>query len=152
VTAEAEAAKAQAAIDAKKAKALATADAKLAKKATADAGKAAAEKARADEKAAKKTAAEANKASKLAEKEANRQPEQNGVRRPGPDGLCGQVWTLADTLSAALNAPVAIGALMEAATAKSLNPANVRTEYARWKKFHGLTGRIAAPAPVATTA
>jgi hypothetical protein len=36
---------------------------------------------------------------------------------------------------------------MELAKGQSLNEANVRAEYARWRKFHGITGRVSAPKP-----
>lgn len=122
--AEAEkAAKKQAAADAKAAKEQAEADAKAKK----EADKAAKEKAKADAKAAK---------------EAQRQPEQNGVRCPGPDGLCGKVWALADAVSTQLGQATPIANLLEAAKQAGLNESNVRTEYARWKKFHGFSGRI----------
>jgi proline-rich inner membrane protein len=35
---------------------------------------------------------------------------------------------------------------MPIAHAQELNEANVRTEYARWRKFHGISGRIENPA------
>lgn len=150
----------------KEAKAAAAAEAKAAKDAERAAKKAAAEaekeskkaereaakQAKADAKAAAAAEREAAKAAKeqakidaKATKEANRQPEQNGIRRPGPEGLCGQVWGLADNLSASLGQAVPIANLLGAGVAQGLNPSNIRTEYARWKKFHGLTGRITAP-------
>ena len=100
------------------------------------------------EKAAKIKAKEDAKAAK----EANRQPEQNGVRRPGPNGLCGRVWGLADKLSADLGQPVPVADLLKAGEADGLNAANIRTEYARWKKFHGLAGRIVKPEAAAPAA
>lgn len=151
---------------AKEAKALAAAHAKdakaaerVAKKQAADAaketGKAerlAAKEAKTNSKTAGVAEREAAKAAKVqakvdakAAKEATRQPEQNGIRRPGPDGLCGKVWALADHLSAQMNQAVPISNLLEAGIADSMNPSNIRTEYARWKKFHGLAGRITAP-------
>lgn len=150
----------------KEAKAAAAAEAKAQKQAEREAKKAAAEadkeakkaereaakQAKVDAKEAKKLEREAAKAEKeqakadaKAAKEANRQPEQNGIRRPGPDGLCGQVWGIADTLSAQLGQAVPIANLIEAGVAAGLNPSNIRTEYARWKKFHGLSGRITLP-------
>lgn len=105
-------------------------DAKAAAVAEREAAKAAKEQAELDAKAAK---------------EASRQPEQNGIRRPGLDGLCGKVWVLAGNLSASLGQAVPIANLLEAGVAQGLNPSNIRTEYARWKKFHGLTGRITLP-------
>lgn len=136
----------------KQAKAEAAAQAKAAKQAEKDA-KAAEKDAKKAEAAAaveaKKAEVEAEKAAKLqaiedakAAKEANRQPEQNGVRRPGPNGLCGRVWGLADKLSASLNQPVPVADLLVAGEAEGLNTANIRTEYARWKKFHGIAGRV----------
>jgi len=119
----------------------------------------AAKAAKLKEKEDKKAAVEAEKAAKIkakedakAAKEANRQPEQNGVRRPGPDGLCGRVWGLADKLSADLGQPVPVADLLKAGEADGLNPANIRTEYARWKKFHGLAGRIVKPETAAPAA
>ena len=143
----------------KEAKAAAAAEAKAAKKAAAEAEKEskkaereAAKQAKADAKAAAVAEREAVKAAKeqakidaKAAKEAARQPEQNGIRRPDPDGLCGQVWALADSLSASLGQAVPIANLLEAGEAQGLNSSNIRTEYARWKKFHGLTGRITLP-------
>jgi multidrug efflux pump subunit AcrA (membrane-fusion protein) len=160
------AAKAQKQAD-KEAKAAAAAEAKAAKQAEREAKKAAAEaekeagkaereaakQAKIDAKEAAKAAKEAEKAAKeqakadaKAAKEASRQPEQNGIRRPGPEGLCGQVWGLADSLSQQLGQAVPIANLLEAGAAAGLNPSNIRTEYARWKKFHGLSGRITLPA------
>lgn len=132
----------------KEAKAAAAAEAKAAKDAERAAKKAAAEAEKESKKAEREAAKAAKEQAKLnakAAKEASRQPEQNGIRRPGPDGLCGQVWTLADSLSASLGQAVPIANLLESGVAAGLNPSNIRTEYARWKKFHGLTGRITAP-------
>lgn len=137
----------------------AKADERAAKKAQAEAAKEAgkaereaAKQKKIDEKAAKaqavidaKAAKEQAKADAKAAKEAQRQPEQNGVRRPGPDGLCGKVWGLADLMSTELKQPVPVANLLERGVAEGLNASNIRTEYARWKKFHGLTGRIELP-------
>lgn len=122
---------------------------KAEKKKAAEAAKAAKLKAVADAKAEKEAAKAAKEQAKLdakVAKDSQRQPEQNGIRRPGPDGKCGQVWGLADTLSAELGQAVPIANLLKAGEEQGLNPNNIRTEYARWKKFHGLSGRIVAPA------
>lgn len=111
--------------------------AKLAEK---EAKAAAAAQKKADEKAAKEAAA----AAKKAEKEANRMPEQNGVRRPKPETLCGQAWALFDSLSA--SGPTAISPALEKAKELGLNEGNVKTEYSRWRKYFGVTGRIEDPA------
>ena len=132
--------------EAEKAEAKAKREAEAAEKKAAKEAQKAQEKAdREAKKAAEKAAKEQAKLDAKAAREANRQPEQNGIRRPGPDGLCGRVWGLADELSASLGQPVPIANLLEAGEAQGLNPRNIRTEYARWKKFHGLTGRITLP-------
>lgn len=118
------------------------------RKAAAEARKAAREQAKAEKlaaKEAKKAEKEAAKEARKVEREANRRPQQNGVRRPKPDTLCGRVWELADTLSEKLGQPVPIGELMVVAKAQDLNPSNVRAEYASWKKYHGIAGRITLP-------
>lgn len=123
--------------------------------------KAAKAKAREDAKAAKlkekedaKAAKVKEKADALAAKEQTRMPEQNGVRRPKVDTLCGKAWTIFDEVSAAAGSPAAIGPSLEKAKAQALNEANVRAEYARWRKFHGISGRTseAAAEPAAATA
>ncbi len=70
---------------------------------------------------------------------------QNDVRRPKPDGACGKVWALADSLSAELGQPVPIANLSKAATEAGINESTIRTQYALWRKFHGITGRVALP-------
>lgn len=119
--------------------------AKQAEKDAAAAKVADAKKAKEDAVAAKAAEKEAKlkaKADAKAAKEAQRMPEQNGVRRPGPAGLCGQAWAVFDELSAAQGKPVAIADALVEAGKRKLNDGNVRTEYARWKKFFGISGRI----------
>lgn len=107
-----------------------------AKQADKDAKKAAKEKEKADAKAKRD-----------AERAANAMPEQNGVRRPKPDTLCGKAWELCDTISAKLGSPAPISYVIQAAEAAGLNEGNVRAEYARWKKFNGVEGRVSVPLP-----
>lgn len=87
--------------------------------------------------------AKAKDAAKAA-KEANRQPMQNGVRRPGPNGLCGRGWAIMDQISQAKGAPAAAKEVKAATDAAGLHWGNIVGEYAKWRKFHGLTGRIYA--------
>lgn len=115
------------------------------RKAQREAEKQAAKEEREALKAAKKAEKEAEKARLKAEREANRMPEQNGIRRPKPEGLCGQAWAIFDSVSAKNGAPASIGESLELAREQGLNDGNVRAEYARWRKFHGITGRVAAP-------
>jgi len=136
--------------EAKKAAKQAEAEAAKAAKEAAKGAKEAEKQAKLDAAAAAKQAKIDAKAAKEAEREAKRQPEQNGVRRPGPEGKCGQAWSLFDETSTKLGQPTPIADVMDIAKERGLNEANVRTEYARWKKFHGLTGRISLPKPAVT--
>lgn len=86
-------------------------------------------------------------ADKVAEREANRMPEQNGVRRPKPTTKCGRVWEIADMLSATAGQPTPVKDLLETAKSEGLNEGNTKAEYARWRKFHGVSGRIVSPRP-----
>ena len=138
------------------------------KKEEKDAAKAARDAKKAEEKAEKDAKKEADKAAKEAEKaakaqekidaaaaakaakEANKMPENNGVRRPKPETLCGQAWAVFDEVSAKNGAPASIKESLEIAKARGLNEGNVRVEYARWRKFFGITGRVAAPGEAKT--
>ncbi len=99
-------------------------------------------KAKADKEAAAKLAAE-EKAKNAETKVKVAQPSQNGVTRPRPEGACGKVWALADSISARIGQPVTIAMLSKETSAAGLNDATTRTQYARWKTFNGVFG--AAP-------
>lgn len=126
----------KAAKDAKAAESKVAKDAKAAEK---EAAKVAAAAAKVAEKAAKEEAKLATKPVKV------EMPEQNDVRRPKPETLCGQAWAHADNLSRELGQPVPIATLLAATNVAGLNEGNVRAEYARWRKFNGVSGRITAP-------
>lgn len=126
---------------------------KAAQKAQKDAEKAEAKAKKDAEKAAAKAAKEAEKLAKAAEKqakeeaakaakEANKQPEQNGVRRPKVEGKCGQAWALFDELSNARGSACAIADALPVGIARGLNEGNMKTEYALWRRFNGITGRV----------
>ena len=139
--------------EAEKAEAKAKREAEAAEKKAAKEAQKAQEKAdREAKKAAEKAAKEQAKLDAKAAREANRMPEQNGIRRPKPDTLCGKAWAIFDGVSSKNGAPASIGESLEMAKAESLNEANVRAEYARWRKFHGITGRIEAPKAETTSA
>lgn len=94
-------------------------------------------------KAAEKAQKEAEKAAALEAKKTQQMPEQNGIRRPKPEGLCGQAWTVFDNLST--DGPVSIKVALETTTPMGLKEGNVKAEYARWRKFNGVTGRVVDP-------
>lgn len=78
----------------------------------------------------------------LQEKVNNPQPEQNGIRRPKSGSKCGNAWDLFDSASTAKGAPVALAEVMPTALAQGQNESNVRVEYSRWRRFHGIVGRV----------
>ena len=151
--AEAQIAADKAAADAaaKEAKAAAKAEAKAKKDAEAAAKKEAKLKEKSDKEAAKlaeKTAKEEAKKAAEAAKAATKMPEQNGVRRPKPDTLCGKAWAIFDNVSTKNGAPASIKESLDVARGEGLNEGNVKAEYARWRKFYAISGRIAAPEAV----
>ena len=133
------------------------AKAKADKEAKAAADKAKKEAAAADreaKKAEEKAKKEAEKAAKEAAKVAVKMPEQNGIRRPKPETETGKVWALADAISSSLGQPTPIANLLAQGQAAGLNDSTMRTQYARWRAFHGITGRVSLPVvpPVAPAA
>lgn len=115
------------------------------KKADADARK----KAKADNLAERKKLKEA----RAAERAAKKMPNQNGVTRPKPGTKCAAAWDIFDSISAKNRKPATIGEAMTLAKPKKLNDATVRTQYSRWRAFHGVKGRLestnAKPKPAA---
>lgn len=71
------------------------------------------------------------------------QPQQNGIRKPFKGTSSYEVWALADKLTAKLGSPTPIAPLLKKLVdCKHFNLNSVRNEYARWRKFHGISGRI----------
>lgn len=104
-------------------------------------------KAREDKKAKEKADREAEAERKRQEREAKKEPEQNGIRKPSVGTLCRAAWDLFDAVTAEMGQSAPISYVLPVALAKGLNEANVKAEYARWKKYHGISGRVAVPVP-----
>jgi len=150
----------------KKAEAEAKAKVKAEKAAAAAAEKEARAKKKAEEKEAKEAKKKADadakakeKADAIAAKEAaktqGKMPMQNDVRRPKPESTCGKCWSVYDQLSAERGAPCAIADAKKVLDAQGINEATIRTQYAHWRKFNGVSGRVeavAAPVPPAPPA
>lgn len=66
--------------------------------------------------------------------------ERNGIKRPKEGGLCAKAWSIFDGYEELQNKHLA--AISESS---GINPATVRTQYARWRQFNGLTGRQPKP-------
>jgi histidinol dehydrogenase len=76
-----------------------------------------------------------------AAREANRMPKQNGIRHPKPNTMCGKSWKILDDISAKNGAPASISESMEIAKVNGLNEGTFYTQFSRWRRFHGITGR-----------
>lgn len=73
---------------------------------------------------------------------------QNNITRPGETTLCGRIWAVADKISADQNGqPATIAQVREHADlqAGDVSIATIKTQYARWRQFHGIKGRAVAP-------
>lgn len=101
----------------------------------------------------KKVAKKAPKAKPVSKKPVAKKPKkaaskgngvsQNGYSYPAAGTVTHEVWATADKLSTKTKAPALISDLL--AQCKSLNPFTVREQYRRWRKFHGVTGRLPKP-------
>ena len=129
----------------KEAEAAAKKEAKAKEKAEKEAKKAKEKAEKEAKKAEEKAAKEKAKADAEAAKAAAKMPEQNGVRRPKPETLCGKAWAIFDSVSAKNGSPASIKESLEVARTQNLNEGNVKAEYARWRKFYAISGRVAAP-------
>lgn len=73
----------------------------------------------------------------------------NEITRPGAETICGKIWATADRLSKE-NKTIATIAMMQAAPEMAgIVIATLKTQYARWRKFNDIKGRlptIATPA------
>lgn len=79
--------------------------------------------------------------------------EQNGIKRPAADTLCGRVWAALDQLKADGKEPTAKNAAA-AFDGVAIAAATIRTQSQRWKAFHGFKReeKKAAPAVISEEA
>jgi hypothetical protein len=67
--------------------------------------------------------------------------EQNGVKRPlATGGICDQMWSAMERITAEQGTPCTIAQAKAACT--QFNQTNLMGEYASWRKFNGITGRL----------
>ena len=74
-------------------------------------------------------------------------PEQNGVKRPSAGGLCRAVWDACWAHQETTGTPPTAKEVKAIAEANGWNPNNASIEYYQWRKFNGITGRVAKAAP-----
>lgn len=74
-------------------------------------------------------------------------PEQNGVKRPSAGGLCRAVWDACWAHQEIIGTPPTAKEVKAIAETNGWNPNNASIEYYQWRKFNGITGRVAKAAP-----
>lgn len=79
-------------------------------------------------------------------------PEQNGVKRPSAGGMCRAVWDACWAHQQSTGEVPTAKWVKEKAVAEGWNPNNASIEYYQWRKFNGISGRVAAPKPAAEPA
>ena len=72
-------------------------------------------------------------------------PEQNGVKRPSAGGLCRAVWDACWAHQEITGTPPTAKEVKAIAETNGWNSNNASIEYYQWRKFNGISGRIAAP-------
>lgn len=90
----------------------------------------------ADEPAPATGKAKADKAA-AADKDA-----KNGITRPADGTKCGRIWTAADQISASQHTIAAIAVVKHHELVKGIPEATIKTQYARWRQYNGIKGRL----------
>lgn len=72
-------------------------------------------------------------------------PEQNGVKRPSAGGMCRAVWDACWAHQLANNMVPTAKWVKEKAVSEGWNSNNASIEYYQWRKYNGISGRVAAP-------
>ena len=74
-------------------------------------------------------------------------PEQNGVKRPSAGGMCRAVWDACWAHQLANNMVPTAKWVKEKAVSEGWNSNNASIEYYQWRKYNGISGRVAAQKP-----
>lgn len=77
-------------------------------------------------------------------------PEQNGIKRPSAGGLCRAVWDSMDHHRDSTGAVPNTNNVREMADKNNWNKNNAMIEYYQWRKYNGISGRIATKTAPAT--
>lgn len=67
--------------------------------------------------------------------------QRNNITRPGPDTRTGTIWRCADEISQAQGSWASINQLKSHPDLRNTNDHTIRTQYARWRTFNGISGR-----------
>jgi hypothetical protein len=69
-------------------------------------------------------------------------PQKNGITRPGSDTTTGKVWHCADEITTKNKQAASISELKQHPDLRQVNDHTIRTQYARWRKYNGVEGRV----------
>lgn len=72
--------------------------------------------------------------------------EQNDRKYPRLGSTIRAIWDWCDSFVEARNAPPARAELLEVLQPAGYHPATLATQYAAWRRFHGITGTVIDPA------
>lgn len=72
---------------------------------------------------------------------------KNGVTRPNNETKCGKIWTAADEITVKTRAPATLAELRQRTELKDVNEHTIKTQYARWRQYNGITGRVTKATP-----
>ena len=67
-------------------------------------------------------------------------PEQNGLKRPSKGSTCCIIWDTCDRITTEKDSTCTSAELFNAL--QGYNECTLRTQYARWRQFNGITGRL----------
>lgn len=67
-------------------------------------------------------------------------PEQNGLKRPSKGSTCCIIWDTCDKITAQKESTCTSAELFNAL--QGYNECTLRTQYARWRQFNGVVGRL----------
>ena len=67
-------------------------------------------------------------------------PEQNGLKRPSAGSTCAIIWDTCDRITSETGHVCTSAELFNAL--QGYNECTLRTQYARWRQFNGITGRL----------
>lgn len=68
---------------------------------------------------------------------------QNDITRPAGATLCGLIWSVCDDHTTPTS-PAQISVIRADAMLKTVNDHTIKTQYARWRKFNGVSGYLAS--------
>lgn len=67
---------------------------------------------------------------------------KNGITRPADGTKCGRIWAAADQISASQHSIAAIAVVKHHELVKNIPDATIKTQYARWRQYNGIKGRL----------